>query len=335
MTLFTALALVTAAMAVLLAPRLDEAAPVLGHATSPDAAGARSLPSAGHDADARAVVRHSRLEFDQNVAGARVFGDGAAISNGWLAGPRRSHSGPPAQRPETAGATGLGACCTIDGCVPVAGADECNALGGFYFPNESCDSGWCEPGACCSQNNCINADAYSCISGGRDYLGPDVECAADPCGIGVGGCCLGEECQVLSPEACAAAGGIYLGPGTICDNDPCVQGACCFEDGCFDGAQYECLAEGGTFVAGATCADLPCTESSLCPSGTLFGQSPDGPDDFIAGTSEASSGLARYENFFAVGGAITGVHWWGVDLDYIGGSQFAECTELDPTFEIG
>lgn len=216
----------------------------------------------------------------------------------------------------------------------VGSESECASLGGFYFPNESCNEGWCDQGACCSETVCTQSDAWNCIANGREYVGPGIACSTDPCEIGVGACCLGETCMLLDATACAAQGGTFLGPGTICTESTCVLGACCFPDGCFDGPFHQCAGTGGEFVPGLFCADLACVEPSLCPDGTLFGQSPDGPKFFTAMTSEASANLQRSESFFAVGGAIESVRFWGLDLDYLGGGQWAECMEFDPPFLV-
>jgi hypothetical protein len=84
-------------------------------------------------------------------------------------------------------------------------------------------------------------------------------------------------------------------------------------------------------VAGEDCATNPCNE---CPAGWLFAQQRDGPLDFTAGTSEASAGFLRFEDFSGVAGTIEAVTWWGFDLDHIGNNEFVECDEPDPTFNI-
>src|ERR1044071_5458257 len=67
-----------------------------------------------------------------------------------------------------------------------------------------------------------------------------------------------------------------------------------------------------------------------CPANTLYSQMPNLPGGFFnAGTSEASRGLQRFDYFHGVGGAVIGVRWWGLDLRYLGGGTWAECTEPD------
>jgi hypothetical protein len=234
-------------------------------------------------------------------------------------------------RAQSAGGGG-GACCTIDDCLPAADAAECSALGGVFLPGEDCGAGACDVGACCVDVNCVETDAFSCITAGRDFVGGGTTCADDPCGAGVAACCFGDgTCSELSPEDCETAGGTFLGFGVVCSTEPCVLGACCTDNGCTEVARYQCEAQGGAFLEGAACAPNPCNE---CPDGWLFGQQRDEPTDFTAGTSEAGTGFLRYEDFSGVAGSIESVTWWGVDLDNIGGNDFIECAEADPTFNI-
>lgn len=299
----------------------------------------RDVNGAGRDAataaspqvsPATVTVSHPELVIAPSgrLGGVTTDATGSFLANGFHGAPMA------ATAPLEPQSLGGGACCTPSGCESVGSASECAALGGIYFPGESCESGWCDPGACCSETNCVTADAFTCVSNGREYTGPGITCASDPCGIGFGACCVDGECDLITQSQCAAAGGIWLGAGTICGNDPCTIGSCCVGDGCIDAAQYECAALGGTFVAGATCDELPCSEIDECPPGALFGQGPDNSDQFSAGTSEVSTGLRRFENFAAVGGAIDAIHWWGLDLKFVPPSSWTECVEIDTTFEI-
>jgi hypothetical protein len=229
-----------------------------------------------------------------------------------------------------------GACCLPTAeCMDVANAAECSALGGILLEGESCADGACGLGACCFELNCTLADAYSCIAAGREFAGAGTSCLDDPCGAGVGACCFTDgSCDDASPDACDAAGGTWLGAGTSCATGPCDLGACCLPDStCSEGPRHACDAAGGTFFTGAACADDPCAEPNDCPDPNLFGQQRDGPDDFLAVTSEASAGFRRFEDFTGADGAIEGLIWWGLDLDHVGGT-FIECVESDPTFEI-
>jgi hypothetical protein len=236
--------------------------------------------------------------------------------------------------PPNGPALGGGACCFPDDCADVASESECASLGGVYLEGESCADGACGVGACCTDPaGCVEIDAYSCITGGREFAGAGTFCIDDPCEFGVGACCFGEECQTISEDDCIAQGGVWLGPGENCTLEPCVLGACCVGEECFHVARYECDDLGGEFLPGLDCIDNPCVEPSDCPDDTIFSQSKDGPDDFLAMTSEASRGLRRFDRFSEVAGAIERITWWGLDLEYVGGS-FIECVESDPTFEI-
>ena len=228
---------------------------------------------------------------------------------------------------------GQGACCLFDAtCVPAATQADCNAANGVFLPGAGCDDDPCATGACCFNDNCNQADAFSCISAGREFAGAGTSCLDDPCDSGVGACCFADEtCQDLSPEDCAAAGATWLGAGTNCGQGMCVTGACCVQHQCSVLSEFDCNAAAGLFLAGVSCATEPCTD---CPEGTLFSQQRDDPDDFIAGTSEASANFARSEDFSGVAGPIEEITWWGLDLDNIGGNNFIECVEPDPTFTI-
>ncbi len=226
-----------------------------------------------------------------------------------------------------------GACCTFDQqCVPVADAAACVALGGVFLPGEDCANDPCGPGACCFNENCNQADAYSCISAGREFAGAGTSCLDDPCESGVGACCFADgSCLDLSPDDCAAQAGTWLGAGTNCGQGVCDLGACCTTNDCTNVAQYQCNAPEAVFLAGQDCAINPCND---CPPNTLFAQQRDDPDDFIAGTSEVSANFQRWEDFSGVAGSIEALTWWGLDLDHVGGNDFVECDEIDPTFLI-
>jgi hypothetical protein len=237
----------------------------------------------------------------------------------------------PAVRAQPAGGA-AGACCTIDDCLPAADAAECSSLGGVFLPGEDCATDPCGVGACCFGANCNETDAFSCITAGREFVGAGTSCLDEPCGPTVGACCFGDgSCTDSTSDDCAAAGGTWLGGGTFCVTRPCDLGACCTPDDCVNSIRYDCAQQGGVFLSGEDCATNPCTD---CPPGTLFGQQRDGPLDFTAGTSEASAGFVRSEDFWSVAGTIEAVTWWGLDLDHIGDNQFVECDEPDPTFNI-
>jgi hypothetical protein len=232
------------------------------------------------------------------------------------------------------GATG--ACCTIDACIPASSVSECAALGGVFLPGEDCALLPCGEGACCYKTSCSTDTAFGCITAGREYAGAGTTCLDDPCKSGIGACCdIAGSCIDLSPEECAKIGATWLGAGTSCATAPCIPGACCLLDGsCAALIAHDCNARGGAHVPFAECDDEPCATPTDCPANSLFAQQRDGPDDFLAGTSEVDPGLHRFENFSGVGGSIDGLVWWGLDLDYLGGNLWAECAEPDPTFII-
>lgn len=226
-----------------------------------------------------------------------------------------------------------GACCIELECQPVEDEDTCNMLGGVFLPGADCADDPCGEGACCAGSACVMTDAYSCITAGREFMGAGTDCADDPCELGVGACCIDGECSILPPEECASSGGMWLGYGTICDGDPCQAGACCLPGECLDIVRYECDALGGVFEPGLDCSANPCEVPNDCPTNSLYSQSRDGPDFFLAYTSEEAAGYTRLDDFSGVCGPIDGVTWWGLDLEFVGGG-FVECVETDNTFDV-
>lgn len=230
-------------------------------------------------------------------------------------------------------ARALGACCLADECRPAVDEGACSAMGGFFMDGADCADDPCGTGACCAELTCVMTDAYRCLMGARDFQGAGTDCADDPCAISVGACCVVDECSIVEEDECLAADGTWLGPGSNCVLDPCDLGACCLGEECLDGPQYECAAAGGEFIPGAACETDPCAEPDDCPPGSLYSQTKDGPDDFNGYTSEASTGIIRFDDFFGAAGSIEGVLWWGFDLIF-DGTGFIECEELDPPFDI-
>lgn len=232
-------------------------------------------------------------------------------------------------------ARGQGACCLSTGeCIDAATPGECGGLGGVFLDGAACADDPCGVGACCAGEACVEADAYSCIFAGRDFVGAGTSCSSDPCGPGLpGACCQGESCTDLTLTECTNAGGVWLGNNTSCDTEPCVSGACCVGTECSEGQGYECEDLGGVFTPDIDCTSDPCAPPNECPVQSLYNQTRHDPEFFSAGTSEESTGLTRYDNFFEVAGAIEGVSWWGLDLGF-DGTFFYECTETDNTFTV-
>jgi hypothetical protein len=193
-------------------------------------------------------------------------------------------------------------------------------------------------GSCCNQSTAACADAVEltdCIGPGLRFT-PDVICAEldPPCAQVSGGCCFDDgTCFQDLAESCTAAGGNWLGPNASCDLCPKV-GACCIDEmTCLLLTEPECDEFSSLWLGqGASCS--ACPEPPVCPGGGLFSQSPDPPSDFLAGTSEQAADFRRAENFTSVAGAIEGLRWWGLDLEYVGGNNFIECVETTNLFEI-
>lgn len=193
-------------------------------------------------------------------------------------------------------------------------------------------------GACCDESTgiCVGADIAGCAALGQRFV-PGVSCIdlSPACAIVTGACCASSgSCAEVSEVACATSGGTWRGGGTACAECPPVGACCQGASHCSITEQPGCVSEGHTWLgAGTTCAQCPplprCDENQL-----LFGQAPADPfaePDSL--TSEASAGLAVFENFSGVAGPVERVRWWGLDLRRMG-NAFVECTETHPTFVI-
>lgn len=125
--------------------------------------------------------------------------------------------------------------------------------------------------------------------------------------------------------------------GAACSelSEPCaaVAGACCRTDNTCDiRRQAECQTLGGQWLGlGASCDDCPLF--ALCPPGSLHAQLPPLGENFSGNTSEAGTTITRADNFTQVAGTITGLRFWGFDLDRVG-NAWLECEEFDNTFVI-
>ena len=235
---------------------------------------------------------------------------------------------PPAARAQ-------GACCTFDSCLPAADDPECSGFNGVFLDGEDCATDPCAPAACCDNLTCGIADAFSCVTAGRQYAGAGVTCLDDPCGAGVGACCLDGACSDDSPENCSAAGGSWLGAGTNCTQGLCELGSCCQPGVCQDTALFECNAAQGSFQPGGDCVNdpEPCAVADDCALNSLYSQSPDSPNAFMGYTSELSAGFQRWDNFSGAAGEIDSLKWWGFDLDLVAGN-FTECVETNNSFQV-
>jgi hypothetical protein len=226
-----------------------------------------------------------------------------------------------------------------------SGGDQYSYCDACQSPVQTDDMSFCLQGtygnvfgSCCNQSTgaCAdNVEIVDCISTGLRFT-PDVSCSElnPPCVVVTGACCMDAgACAIMTATECEKNDGTWLGANTTCGQCP-VVGACCNGFGnCTFETQAACEGENGVWLGiDSVCADCPTPPQ--CPEDSLFAQTPESPDGFLAGTSEESANLHRYENFEGVSGPITALTWWGLDLDHISGSLFAECTEPDPTFNI-
>lgn len=226
-----------------------------------------------------------------------------------------------------------GACCFDSSCEDFVVGGDCTSNGGVFLDGESCASGACDPGACCSEGNCTVAPAYPCLQGGRTFGGAGTTCLDDPCGDGVGACCLEGACSVASPDDCDTLGGVWLGAGTNCVDDRCVMGACCTPGVCEVVPRYECLAVEGAFTADIDCAEGACEVETMCPTNALFTQQRDELNFFAAYLSEGVTEVNRYEDFAEIIGAVDAIRWYGLAIDPSAG-EGENCVDSVDEFAI-
>lgn len=125
-----------------------------------------------------------------------------------------------------------GACCRGANCYSNVTLDDCDAVGGEFFPGQTC------------------AQA----------------CGTPP----TGACCLGPPAFACTPNQtlaqCNAAGGTWLGANSSCAIcSPPQTGACCRGPACFENVmQEQCDQVGGEFIAGATCAQACAPPTGAC-----------------------------------------------------------------------
>lgn len=158
---------------------------------------------------------------------------------------------------------GVGPCC-LNGACQVRTQSECSVLGGAYQGDgTSCSGINCPPPpaqACCfpATGGCLNLTPANCTGAGGIPGGIGTNCATHNCNQS-GACCLSNGSCVgpLTPSQCAAQGGSFQGDGTSCANANCPQpqAACCFGTFCIILDEEDCATGGGSWNAGATCAD--------------------------------------------------------------------------------
>lgn len=207
-------------------------------------------------------------------------------------------------------------------------------MGGVFLPGADCANDPCGDGACCFKENCAIADAFSCITAGREFGGAGTDCIDDPCMAGVGACCNDGACDDASPEECDATGGTWLGAGTNCVSGICDIGACCSPGDCSDIAEFECDVIDGQFSADVDCTGGACLVEHECPLDSLFTQPRIPPNSFPILVSEASEDMRRFERFAGVAGPLDGLKWFGHELEVFNDGSFNLCEESTPEFEI-
>jgi hypothetical protein len=227
------------------------------------------------------------------------------------------------------------------------GGDGAYCVGCGFPPDDGYDLAFCLGGerggvfgACCDEGLGVcqdNTEIDQCAGVGMRFY-QDFTCQdIGPCDIITGACCHddGTACEVVTQAACASAGGNWLGQFSECFQCPAV-GACCIQDDiCVVTTDALCDTEYGTWIGdGTTCGDCPAIPPH-CPEESLLSYQADPPHGFIATTSEFDPGFSIANYFEDADGAITGLTWFGFDLEYrpdLGG--FIECTEFDNTFDI-
>jgi len=112
-------------------------------------------------------------------------------------------------------------------------------------------------------------------------------------------------------------------------------GACC-ESGVCTGTVEE-IDCAGDWTMFEDCATFVCPVAvDTCPAGSLFGLTPDGPDDdWSFGTSEVDANGTNYLRFesYSVLGNICDLHWWGIAA-YNDGAAWGNCEDSDPSYAV-
>ncbi len=123
-----------------------------------------------------------------------------------------------------------GACCLPTGeCQDGVLELDCTAAGGQPFPGIPCFFAPCGIGACCTLDGCVdNVEATACESADpeNEFQGDGTVCTNIKCG---GACCIEDFalagdtfCELtVSGRACRNRGGDYLGNGTVCRGRAC------------------------------------------------------------------------------------------------------------------
>lgn len=174
-----------------------------------------------------------------------------------------------------------GACCvqtsTSSTCYDAMISDECRALGGTFYPNQSCAEIPCirtTRGACCAADgSCNQLTSAQCRRFGGQFLGVGTICTPNPCPRN-GACCLqAGGCTITGPNGCT--NGVFQGVGTVCTPNPCpVYGGCCYPVGmgvwvCAEPlTASECALQGiggqATFYPNQTCSAIFCGPRGAC-----------------------------------------------------------------------
>jgi hypothetical protein len=191
-------------------------------------------------------------------------------------------------------------------------------------------------GACCDESSAACTDDAAidtCLDIGTRFE-PDTTCAVVGCEIVTGACCADDGNHTVGTEVeCFALDGNWLGGGTTSADCPPLGACCTGNETCTVTTELDCLSENLNWLGPDTLCEA-CPQVPLCSPEALYGDSPDGPDDFQGLTSEFDAGLRRSDRVVAVSGPVDAVTFWGFDLEHLGGSDFGECTEFDPTFEV-
>ncbi len=204
-------------------------------------------------------------------------------------------------------------------------------------------------GACCdaSDGTCTdNVEIFQCI-GPTETFTPDTTCAllTPACGVTTGACCGDGMTRGIAPcidgvlEADCQLPGQRYEPNSVCQflSPACGEetGPCCVGSmSCVVTTEAVCNSEGWTWIGPELmCGDCP--TQTPCPANTLFGQPPlDIASEPSLYTSEDSRGATVYDDFSGVGGTITDIQFYGVDLQPVGPTSFIECEEFMPDFEV-
>ncbi|RME37392.1 MAG: hypothetical protein D6788_09555, partial [Planctomycetota bacterium] len=118
---------------------------------------------------------------------------------------------------------------------------------------------------CCNEPVCVPACGSVVVAAATAGDGGTMTVSGTP--RPQGQLAAARSCFVLEASVCASFNGTFQGPGTTCADVICPGplGACCVGGTCLgDKEETDCVANGGTWFRGETCASFTCPQPQAC-----------------------------------------------------------------------